>query len=85
MDWKLHFLRCFVIVNSIAFCAVLAQDRFFASSREWGRYIGAIAICSMTFLLLFSFLCFRHYRRTAAIGFAVATATFILGLLSPEL
>jgi len=85
IEWKLHFLRCFIVVTSITFCAVLAHDLFFASSRVGGRYIGAITLCSMACLFLFSFLCFRSHRRTATVGFLVAIATLILGLLSPEL
>jgi hypothetical protein len=84
-DWRVHFLRCFIVTTSIAFCAILVRDCWFAYSRDWDRYVGGIALSSMSFLLLFSSLCFRRYRRTAAIGLAVAAATLILGFLSPEL
>jgi hypothetical protein len=84
-DLKLHFLRSFIAVTSVAFCALFAHDCYFPSDREWGPYIGAITLCSIFFLLVFSSLCFPRYRRTAFIGFAIAIVTLILGGLSPEL
>ena len=84
-SWKGFVFRCLATQNIIITVFGVVEAIYLPSDRVTGRYVGAVWLASIGLLLAGSCLYLFIDRRRAAMGFMIAWASLLVGLLFPEL